>query len=71
LHGLSFGLVDAILLLHLQSSVSGVVRKVRHKCYILDLLANENILRPLNIYFFIFIKPRFQIGIKNFDFLVA
>jgi hypothetical protein len=29
LHGLSFGLVDAILLLHLQSSVSGVVRKVR------------------------------------------
>lgn len=30
LHGLSFGIVDAILLLHLQSSVSGVVRKVRN-----------------------------------------
>jgi len=72
LHGLSFGLVDAILLLHLQSSVSGVVRKVRHECYILDLLANENILRPLNMYISLFfIKPRFQIVIKNFDFLVA
>jgi hypothetical protein len=71
LHGLSFGLVDAILLLHLQSSVSGVVRKVRHECCILDLLVNENFLRPLSIHLLFFNQTRFRIVIKNFDFLVA
>jgi hypothetical protein len=54
LHGLSFGLVDAILLLHLQSSVSGVIRKVRREDYRLVPLFRDKYI-SLKHYVFLFL----------------